>query len=172
MQRKQRQQPRPSIVPQLFKLLGLSEQDNLIEALGHLPSHLFAIHPEREGPYHHQITSDPPPITKRVIPRISDNGPRVLSYTGLSRHLTTHLPAHASGLTDEPSKKVISIDSPASDDMAHFLADGLPKGTTFGIHVHALLEHLDFTAQSMISFRSSSSLSRSFKSQQREKRRY
>ena len=28
--------------------------------------------------------------------------------------------------------------------MAHFLADGLPKGTTFGIHVHALLEHLDF----------------------------
>ena len=96
-----------------------------------------------------RITIKSPPIyplfTKRVIPRISDNGPKVLSYTGLSRHLTTHLPAHASGLTDEPSKKVISIDSPASDDMAHFLADGLPKGTTFGIHVHALLEHLDFT---------------------------
>ena len=131
--------------PPIFKLLGLSEQDNLIEAVGHLPSHLFAIHPERKGPYHHQITSYPSPITKRVIPRISDNGPRVLSYTGLSRHLTTHLPAHASGLTDEPSKKVISIDSPASDDMAHFLADGLPRGTTFGIHIHALLEHLDFT---------------------------
>ena len=29
--------------------------------------------------------------------------------------------------------------------MAHFLADGLPKGATFGIQVHALLEHLDFT---------------------------
>ena len=120
--------------PPFFKLLGLSEQDNLIETLGHLPSHLFAIHPEREGPYHHQITSEPPPITKRVIPRISDNGPRVLSYTGLSRHLTTHLPAHASGLTDEPSKKVFSIDSPASDDMAHFLADGLPKGLSL-IHI-------------------------------------
>ena len=51
--------------PPFFKLLGLSEQDNLIEALGHLPSHLFAIHPEREGPYHHEITSDPPPISKR-----------------------------------------------------------------------------------------------------------
>ena len=131
--------------PPFFKLLGLSEQDNLIGALGQLPSHLFAIHPEREGSYHHQITSDPPPITKRVIPRIGDNGPKVLSYTGLSRHLTTHLPTHAAGLTDEPSKKVISIDSPASDDMAHFLADGLPKGATFGIQVHALLEHLDFT---------------------------
>ena len=36
--------------PPFFKLLGLSEQDNLVEALGHLPSHLFAIHPELEEP--------------------------------------------------------------------------------------------------------------------------
>ena len=49
--------------PPIFKLLGLSEQNNLIEALGHLPSHLFAIHPEREGPYHHQIPAPIHPLS-------------------------------------------------------------------------------------------------------------
>ena len=130
--------------PPFFKLLGLSEQDNLVEALGQLPSHLFAVHPELEAPYQPKVTAELPPIPERVIPRVTDNGPKVLSYTGLSRHLTTHLPTHASGLTDEPSQRV-SIDSAANDDMARFLADGLPKGATFGIQVHALLEHLDFT---------------------------
>ena len=130
--------------PPFFKLLGLSEQDNLVEALGQLPSHLFAVHPELEAPYQPKVRADLPPIPERVIPRVTDNGPKVLSYTGLSRHLTTHLPTHASGLTDEPSQRV-SIDSAANDDMARFLADGLPKGATFGIHVHALLENLDFT---------------------------
>ena len=102
------------------------------------------MHPELEAPYQPKVTADLPPIPERVIPRVTDNGPKVLSYTGLSRHLTTHLPTHASGLTDEPSHRV-SIDSAANDDMARFLADGLPKGATFGIQVHALLEHLNFT---------------------------
>ena len=157
--------------PPLFKLLGLSKQDNLVEALGQLPSHLFAVHPELEAPYQPKVTADLPPIPERVIPRVTDNGPKVLSYTGLSRHLTTHLPTHASGLTDEPSQRV-SIDSAANDDMARFLADGLPKGATFGIHVHALLNILISPDQSMISFRSSSGLSRSFKSLPCETRRY
>ena len=91
--------------PPFFKLLGLSEQDNLVEALGQLPSHLFAVHPELEAPYQPKVRADLPPIPKRVIPRVTDNGPKVLSYTGLSRHLTTHLPTHASGLTDEPSRR-------------------------------------------------------------------